>query len=161
MMFCSGCGYGNIQGVNYCKQCGANLNPAPTKPTSPWLAGLFLAVIAFITLAGFMIPVMMLSDLSGKGFDNDTLLAISFFFLLSTVIIDGFLIHLLTRLLGFSKQAKQEAKLVVSTQPKYQTSEQQFQQLPEPPLSMPSVTEHTTRNFEPVISREQRNRETS
>jgi hypothetical protein len=160
-MFCSGCGYENLQGVNYCKQCGVKLNSAPSKSFSPWLAGIFLVVIAFITLTGFMIPVMMLAELSGKGFDNDSLLAMSFFFLLSTVIIDGFLIHLLTRLLGLSKQAKQEAKLVVTTQPKYQTSEQQYQQLPEPPSSMPSVTEHTTRNFDPMISREQRNRETS
>lgn len=160
-MFCSGCGYENIQGVNYCKQCGANLNPAPSKSTSPWLIGIFLAVIAFITVVGFTMPMVILSELSGKGFDHNSLMVLSVFFLAATILIDGFLIYLLTRLLGFSKQAKQEAKLIITTQPKYTTSEQQYQQLPEPPLSMPSITEHTTRNFEPVISREQRNKETS
>jgi hypothetical protein len=153
-MHCSVCGFKNLQGVNYCKQCGVNVNPAPTKATSPWLAGFFLAVIAFITVTGFAMPMVILSELSGKGFDQEGLMVLSVFFLIATIIIDGLLIYLLTRLLGFSKQAKQEARLIVTAQPKYTTSEQQYQQLPEPPLSMPSVTEHTTRNFKPIPSEE-------
>ncbi len=160
-MFCSGCGYENIQGVNYCKQCGVNVTPAPSKPASPWLVGIFLAVIAFITVAGFTAPMVILAELSGKGFDHNSLMLMSFFFLMATILIDGLLIQLLSRLLGFSKQARQEAKHIVTSQPKYTTSEQHHQQLSEPPLSMPSVTEHTTRNFEPIIAREQRHKETS
>jgi hypothetical protein len=160
-MFCSACGYENLQGVNFCKRCGANLNPTPSKSASPWIVLIFLAAIALITVIGFVGPMVMFSELSGKGVDEDPLIAMAFFFLTATTVIDWLLIRLLTRLLGFSKQKTQEKHAAIAPQPKYVTSEQPYPQLPEAQISMPSVTEHTTRNFEPVISREARNRETS
>jgi hypothetical protein len=160
-MFCSACGYENIQGVNFCKRCGANLNPTPSKSASPWMVLIFLAAIALITVIGFVGPMVMFSDLSGKGIDEEALMGVALFLLTATTIIDTLLIRLLARLLGFSKQKAQEVHPVIATQPKYVTSEQTYRQLPEPPISMPSVTEHTTRNFEPLTAREPHNRETS
>lgn len=162
-MFCSVCGYQNLQGVNYCKQCGANLNPASPKSISPWIVAIFLSVIGFITLAGFTIPIIAVTDLihSQLDFNKEKLMIIPLLFLLATFGIDFLLIRLLSRLLGLSKQGNQEPHPLLMGQPKFVTSEQPNQQLPAPPNSMPSVTEHTTRNFEPIISREQHNRETS
>ena len=160
-MFCSICGYQNLQGVNYCKSCGTNLNPSPPKAISPLVVAIFLVVIGFIMVVGFTIPILAMSELHGKGFGSDPLMVMAFFFLLATFGIDAMLIRLLSRLLGLSKQSRQEPHPLLTKQPKLVTSEQAEQQLLEPQISMPSVTEHTTRNFEPIISREQGSRGTS
>jgi hypothetical protein len=160
-MFCSACGYENKQEVNFCKRCGANLTPAPVKTASTGMVGLFLAAIALITVIGFIGPMVMVAELSHKGMDEEPLVGLAFFFLTATTIIDWLLLRLLTRLLGFSKQKTQQKPAMLVPQPKYVTAEQPYPQLPEAHMSMPSVTEHTTRNFEPIISRESRNRETS
>lgn len=160
-MFCSTCGYENRKGVNFCKQCGANLNSTPEKSASPWMVLIFLTAIALITVIGFVGPMVMFSDLSRKGLDLEPLMAMALFFLTATTVIDWLLIRLLTRLLGFSKQKPQAVHPTIAAQPKYVTAEQHYPQLPEPHMSIPSVTEHTTRNFEPVSSRESRSRETT
>ena len=160
-MFCPNCSYENTQGLNYCKRCGANLNAAPQKNIAPGILAIFLAAIAFITVVGFMLPMLAMAGLSNNGFNKDSLIAMTFFFLLATFGIDFMLIRLLSRLLGFSKQGQQAPHPMMIAKPKYVTSDQPFQQLPEPPITMPSVTEHTTRNFEPLLSREPRSKETS
>jgi hypothetical protein len=167
-MYCTGCGFENIQGVNFCKRCGANLHPTPAKLASPWIAGILLLVIALITVIGFVGPMIMMSELSHRGTNLEPLMAIAIFFLAATTIIDVLLIRLLTRLLGFAKVKYPAPGTMTTAQPKYVTSEQAYQPLPEPKISMPSVTEHTTRNFEPIITEEprgrgagHRNRETS
>jgi hypothetical protein len=157
-MFCSACGFENIQGVNFCKNCGANLNPSAAKTQSPWLIGIFLAVIALITVIGLIGPMVVLSDLSHKGTDEEPLIAMTIFFLAATTIIDWLLIRLLNRLLGFTKVKEPGRGRAVVAQPKYVTSEQPYQQLQEPQISMPSVTEHTTRNFEPIIPADRHSR---
>jgi hypothetical protein len=157
-MYCSGCGQENIQGVNFCKNCGANLNPSKAKSASPWTVGIFLVVIAFITVIGFVGPMVMLSELPGNGLDEEPLMTMAFFFLAATTTIDWLLIRLLTRLLGFAKVKEPAPPKITAMQPKYDTSKQPYQQLPEPHISMPSVTEHTTRNFEPIIPADQHSR---
>jgi hypothetical protein len=160
-MFCPTCGDENTQMLNYCKRCGTNLNVAPAKTISPLIVALFLAVVGFITVLGFVTPMIALSELSNKGYGTEPLMTMAFFFLLATFGIDFMLLRLLSRLLGFSKQGKQEPHPLVTKQPKYVTSEQNYQRLPEVQIPISSVTEHTTRNFEPIVSREQRKRETS
>jgi hypothetical protein len=157
-MFCSACGFENIQGVNFCKHCGANLNPTVAKSHSPWTVAIFLAVIALITVIGLVGPMIVLTEMSGKGIDEEPLIAMSIFFLAATTIIDWQLIRLLYRLLGFTKGKEPKPARITASQPKYDTSKQPYQQLPEPQISMPSVTEHTTRNFEPIIQADQHNR---
>ncbi|MBI3652656.1 MAG: zinc ribbon domain-containing protein [Acidobacteria bacterium] len=160
-MFCPTCGFENAQGVNYCKRCGANLNNAPAKTISPAIVAIFLAVVGFITVIGFTIPMVAMSELSHKGFDSERLMGIAVFFLIATFGIDFMLLRMLSRLLGFTRQGRPEPHPLLVKQPKYHTADQTVQRLPEPPISMPSVTEHTTRNFEPVTSREARTKETS
>jgi hypothetical protein len=160
-MFCPTCGEDNTQGLKYCKRCGVNLSPVPAPTISPLIVTVFLAVIGFITVLGFVTPMIAMSELSRKGFNGEPLMGLAFFFLLATFSIDFMLLRMLSRLLGFTKQGRQEPHPLLQKQPKYVTSEQHYQQLPEPPVPIASVTEHTTRNFEPVGSREQRSRETS
>jgi hypothetical protein len=148
-MYCPKCAFDNTQGLSYCKNCGANLNGEASKNISPSIVAIFLTVIGLITLAGFSMPMAAMSELSGKGFDKSSLMTFSFFFLLATFGIDFMLLRLLTRLLGLTKSNRQEPHPLVTRKPKYVTSEQSYQQLPDAPNSMTSVTEHTTRNFEP------------
>ena len=50
-MFCPSCGFSYTQKTNYCKRCGADLNPAGVtdapKKTHPNVIGMFWGVIAF------------------------------------------------------------------------------------------------------------------
>lgn len=160
-MYCPTCGEQNTQALNYCKHCGANLNASPTQTISPLMVTIFLALIAFITVMGFTIPILGMSELSNKGFGSEPLMTFAFFFVLATFGIDFMLIRLLSRLLGFSKQGRQAIHPLLTKKPKYDTSQQNHQRLPELPTPVSSVTEHTTRNFEPIVAREQHSRETS
>ena len=152
-MYCQNCGFNNDEGVNYCKRCGTNLNPIQTvKSVHPIVIVGFLFVILFITLAGFAMPMVAMSELHSKV-DQGILVAFSALFLLAVFGVDAMLIWLLTRLLGVAK-VKKQIEGIPKNRPKYVTSGQQYEALPAPPISVSSVTEHTTRNFDAVNSRE-------
>src|SRR5262245_38568904 len=154
-MLCQNCGFNNDKGVNYCKRCGTNLNPVQTaKSVHPIVIIGFLFVILFITLAGFAMPMMAMDDLHNKV-DQRVLIAFSALFLLSVFGINAMLIWLLTRLLGVAK-VKNRTDEMAEKRPKYVTSGQQYEALPAPPISIGSVTEHTTRNFDKVNVQERR-----
>lgn len=159
-MYCQNCGFGNDEGVNYCKRCGTNLQPAPTaKPVNPFIVGCFLLTILFITLAGLMLPMVAMSELHGKV--NEGLLnGFSLLILLVVFSTNAMLIWLLTRLLGVGIWKKPK---VTGTEPRprYVTSGQEYDALPSPPISMTSVTEHTTRNFDAVPVRQRQTGETN
>lgn len=154
-MYCQNCGFNNDDGVNYCKRCGTNLNPIQTvKSVSPIVIASFLLVILFITLAGFAMPMMAMDELHTKV-DQRILISFSALFLLSAFGINAMLIWLLTRLLGIAKVKKRNDE-ISEKRPKYVTSGQQYEALQAPPISLASVTEHTTRNFDKVNARERR-----
>ncbi|MEW6130964.1 MAG: zinc ribbon domain-containing protein [Acidobacteriota bacterium] len=158
-MFCPTCAFENNEGVNYCKQCGANLNPVNQKTVSVLGVGTFLAVIAFITICGFAIPLAAMSGLAHDNFDKDGLMLLAFFFVSATVTIDVLLIRLLSRLLGVAKNHQRDLHPLMTRAQKNQnpiTSPS----LPAPPIAVSSVTEHTTRNFNPVGSRVHQVRDT-
>jgi hypothetical protein len=159
-MFCQGCGFGNDEGVNYCKRCGANLQPTPAaKPANPFIIGCFLLTILFITLAGLMLPMVAMSELHGKV-NEGMLNGFSLLILLVVFSTNAMLIWLLTRLLGVGiwKKPKDTGS---EPRPRYVTNGQQYDALPSPPISMTSVTEHTTRNFDAVPVRQRQTGETN
>lgn len=158
-MFCQFCGLENTQGRNFCKRCGEVLNPQAlsnqtTRSNSPFVTAVFLLVICTITIAGFALPMVALTELYDKVHQG-ALLFFATILLGAVVGIDAMLIHLFTKYLGLSKLQAQPVQLPVTRQ-KYNTSEKDFAPLPEPPYSMPSITEHTTRNFEPPVEKRAR-----
>lgn len=160
-MFCPSCGTEYTIELKYCNRCGANLSTsvAPqaveqvivnvTKPTLI-IGGLILIV----TLGGFGGLVGGAIRLAEILHGNDSFMAVILFGMLTILIVDIFLVRLLSKLIN--------AALSPSAQPQLGTTVQtgmpaQFQN---PTTTarlqgMPSVTENTTRFFEPYRSPEE------
>jgi len=146
-MYCSSCGKVVAQGLSYCNYCGAKLNlkeegDSRLPNVKPELlvsamAGLFiLGLIAIIMMMGMMKQVM--------GLSVESVLVISLlpFFLL--LFLEGVFIRLLFR-------GRRGTDATTGSLSRGQSTKEldaaQMRPLPEP---LSSVTEHTTRAFEPI-----------
>ena len=150
-MYCSSCGVAVAQGLGYCNYCGAKLNGAkgdsiskspevkPELLVSAMVAVFVLGLVAIAILTGVMKSVLNLDAGQILGFA-----ALSFLIML---LIEGVCIWLLLRR---TRGAEDTSKSLPS---KNQTTNElnaaQERALPEP---VTSVTDHTTRAFEPIYS---------
>ena len=147
-MYCSSCGAAAAQGTSYCNVCGAKLNGArggaaidPSGLTPDSLV--WAAVAVFVVGLGGMIGLLAVLK-ETVGFSNRTTFAIAAAFLLLTLAIEAVFIGLL---LWRTKAMKNEADAASSKSAETkELGAAQPQALPE---HVPSVTEHTTRAFEP------------
>ncbi|HJQ22663.1 MAG TPA: zinc ribbon domain-containing protein [Blastocatellia bacterium] len=146
-MYCPNCGAESVQGLRYCKQCGANLNlttemmPPARFPMA--LTIIFLMLIALISIIGGVGAFALASDMSMHNQPPSNVLAIMILGPLVTLGVDVLLVWLLLRLVKIYHQP-------AAPQPLPQAVPRAFTppQLDAPPSSVGSVTEHTTRNFE-------------
>ncbi len=149
-MYCSSCGVAVAQGLSYCNYCGAkssgakgdNLIKSPeVKPellVSAMVVVFVLGLVAITILMGVMKSVL---DLNGGQ-----ILAFTMLCFLIMLMIEGVCIRLLLR----RKRGAGEADTVpLKGQATKELDAAQARALPEP---VPSVTEHTTRAFEPIHS---------
>jgi RsiW-degrading membrane proteinase PrsW (M82 family) len=157
-MYCPSCGIDSVDGLKFCKRCGAGLS-ASTTPIEPQASsgkamGTMLFLVALVSIAGFIALFSTVYSLAERpGFDPRSLIAIMAFGGATVLGVIGLLVWLLLRLTGYQPAAhheKTEKTLARDYAP---------QQLPASPLSMPSVTENTTRNFDPAVYREKGARE--
>jgi hypothetical protein len=154
-MFCPVCGVEST-GLNYCKRCGNNLtlpavNPASTPQPKQWGFGFGVAIAALslataaVALAGLGIVLTFVEDLARQSeVDRDLpkmILVLGIMMVSGISILLGFQI---ARLIG----ARQSAP-VSQPQPQQLVQPRQIQ-IPPPPAGVMSVTEHTTRTFNPV-----------
>ena len=160
-MYCPNCGAESTFGLNYCKRCGSNLTDATqTPPVSParniWAALVLAAATTGIVLGGFGIIFSQTLGLIGPqppGYSppvHDAVAVAGMMVLFGSaaiVLVSLMLIKLFSRMMGFSSNEKP------SRSSKAFTPAQRFPQIQAPPVSMDSVTEHTTRNFEPRVRR--------
>lgn len=149
-MFCPVCGAESTQGLNYCKRCGAGLNasmpPIEGAPASGRSLGLMIFLLSVVSVAGFIALFSTVYSLGERQtFDSRALIAIMAFGGATVFGIVGLFVWLLLR-------------LTTSQRPPIQTrTERPFMrehipsQLAPPPSSIPSVTENTTRNFDPAL----------
>lgn len=150
-MYCPNCGDQTTQGLKYCKRCGVGLSAsaAPIEPKTSFgkMMGMLLP-IAIVSLGGFIALFTTVYSLGERAsFDTRALIGIMAFGGATVVCVIGLLVWLLLRLAGYEPvphQDKSERPPVRNYAP---------QQLPASPISMPSVTENTTRNFDPVAYR--------
>ena len=161
-MYCPNCGAESTFGLNYCKRCGGNLSETapPASPTSAKnvLAALILAAATTgMVLGGIAIIYSMTLGLIGPqppGFspavhDSIAVAMMMVGFGTATIaLVAMMLIKLFARMMGLSNAAEKPAKTARAFVPA-----QRISQIPAPPISMDSVTEHTTRNFEPRMHR--------
>jgi hypothetical protein len=100
-----------------------------------------LMLPALVAIAGIIALFVTIAHLGGRGIDPKVLLGITAFGGATVVGVVGMFVWLLRRIAGVHTPSRQLEK---APQPVEQ------RQLQEMPSSMPSVTENTTRNFEPV-----------
>jgi hypothetical protein len=166
-MFCSSCGSKATIGMRYCKQCGENLfttnhlddSPRLVSNNSGWVAFFLAAATVAIVLGGFGIITEFVSDLMTPkpfapmqtDFDDNLAVAIPMIVLGSgTIFATVFLImRLFSRMMNFPQDRKSQKQ---KSDPPIQY--QQPPPIQAAPHSMSSVTEHTTRNFDPVPMKE-------
>ncbi len=150
-MYCSSCGVSVAQGLSYCNYCGAKLSGAESdnvikspevKPellVSAMVAVFVLGLVAITMLMGVMKTVL---DLNVGLIVAFTLLSF-----LIMLVIEGVIIRLL---LGRKRGAEEAGDTVLwKEQATKELDAAQARVLPEP---VPSVTEHTTRTFEPIYN---------
>lgn len=155
-MYCPNCGDQTTQGLKYCKRCGAGLSTSTTpieeKASSGKAMGTMLFLVALVSIAGFIALFSTVYSLGERPeFDTRALIAIMAFGGATVMGVVGLLVWLLLRLTTSFKeaalrQATTETPLIRDYIP----------QLPAPPAS---VTENTTRNFDPSVYKDKGARE--
>ncbi|MCI0490125.1 MAG: hypothetical protein L0229_26325 [Blastocatellia bacterium] len=160
-MYCPSCGVECLQGLKYCKHCGANLSGAASsdEPRINFskVAGMFwpIAAVCIVGIIGLLITV---TEMARMNFEPKFLLGIVAFISAMIFGVVGLMIWLLLRLTDIHHKSDQKPDDRAQ-------KEHSPLRLPDTPFAVPSVTEHTTRNFEPQAKpesgAEERKRESS
>jgi hypothetical protein len=150
-MYCSSCGVSVAHGLSYCNYCGAKLNdkkadavvkPAEVRPESlvfGMMATFIFGLGAITLLMGMMKAVLKL--------EPGLIIAITLLSFLIMLLIEGVFIRLLLR-----RHKVTEGGAEAAPSKGQETKELDGSQARALPEHMPSVTEHTTRTFEPIYS---------
>jgi hypothetical protein len=150
-MYCSSCGVAIAQGLSYCNYCGAKLGGAKddsvikspeVKPETLVAAMVFAFVFglgAITVLMGVMKAVLHL--------DVRLILFFALVSFLTMLSLEGVFMRLLLRR---KRKVEKAADPVLLQAPG--TNELDVARARSLPEAMPSVTEHTTRTFEPISS---------
>ena len=150
-MYCSSCGVAVAQGLSYCNYCGEKLNgkkgdsvvkSSEVRPES--LVGAMVVVFVFGLAAITVLMGVMKAVLHLEVGQIFAFTLLSFLIMLS---LEGVFIRLLLRRKRGTEEAG-DAVLLKGPATK-ELDAGQARVLPEP---VPSVTEHTTRAFEPVYN---------
>lgn len=150
-MYCPDCGDHSTQGLNFCKQCGAALssldNGSDVEPRSRanwfvWALALFTVLIGFGGVA--VIFGMSFVMAQNPTVDKDFPIALVVFGSLSFVGVLAVLVYMLLRLAGAGPGAARKTRSKGK-----QRRDAVAPQIEAPPATLSSVTEHTTRTFEP------------
>ena len=157
-MFCPSCGTEDTLGLPYCNRSGANLGGMTAPPAAPVVINLTKPTliigltVAVLTLGGFagLVEGARALALNLRGESNDPLIALIVLGMITLLTVDIFLVRQLSRVItaalssGVQTQSKRPSAIATPAAPQLQR-----------PITArlepaPSVTEHTTRFFEPV-----------
>jgi len=149
-MYCSSCGVVVTHGLTYCNHCGAKLTAEkgdkPIKSSEVKPEALIWGMVAVLVF-GFVAIVFLMMAMKMVGLNVGQILAFTILSFLIMLLVEGvFTWQLLRRKRGAEETGdtglskEQAAKELDGAQARL---------LPEP---KPSVTEHTTRAFEPIYS---------
>ena len=149
-MYCSSCGVAVAQGISYCNYCGAELigekrdnviKSSEVKPEA--LVWGMVAVLVF----GFAGTVFLMMAMRMVGLNVGQILAFTILSFLMMLLVEGVFIWKLLR----RKRGAEETGDPALTK-KQATKELDVAHARVMLEPMPSVTEHTTRAFEPIYS---------
>jgi hypothetical protein len=150
-MYCPACGVSVAQGLSYCNYCGAKLNEKKgeslSKSSEVKSETLIQGMIAvFVCGLGAIIGLMAVMK-AVLDLNVGLILAFTLLSFLIMLVIEGVFIRLL---LHRTRGAAETSDTQLSK--KQTTKELDAAQARALPEAMPSVTEHTTRSFEPTYS---------
>jgi hypothetical protein len=150
-MFCPSCGAESAQKTNFCKRCGANMNPAANTVEvhlpRAGVTGMVWAIAAF-SLIGLIASLIMLGGLGGpgSGYSEGSVIFAFVVCLMFIFSVAGLLTWQMARLINTYRdsvrQTINKAQLEVSPPPQPQPG-----YIPAAQSSTPSVVEHTTRQM--------------
>lgn len=151
-MYCPSCGLQQTQELRYCPRCGANLAPTAQEQTPSLIGPIWAVSLAttVITLAGLAFVFIFAMMLVTRGIQvNGSLLLVISFFLLIVLVIGGLLARQLSRLVNlYHKTGGQTPAKAKPGQNELAGREApRLEAASEPPIS---ITESTTRTFEPA-----------
>lgn len=160
-MYCPNCGAESTLGLNYCKRCGGNLTDAtqssPTTLPRNIFAALILATATVgIVLGGLSIIFNQTLSLIGPQapgmtpptHDAVVVAGMMVLFGSAAILLSTFLlVRLFSRVMGFGSSTSGPA----ASPAKAIQAAHWLPQIQARPVAMQSVTEHTTRNFEPRV----------
>lgn len=149
-MYCSSCGVVVAQGLSYCNRCGAKLSGVKgdsivqsreVRPES--LVWGMVAVLVF----GFVGIVFLMMAMKMVGLGVGQILAFTILSFLIMLLVEGVFIWKFLRRKRGAEETTDTSLL--KEQATKELDAAQSRALPEP---LPSVTEHTTRAFEPIYT---------
>ena len=146
-MYCSTCGVAVAQGLSYCNHCGAKLNRGDAVVNSSEIRpGLLINAMVVTFIFGLVAITVLMGVMKSLGVPIERVLAFMLFPFLLMLVLEG----VFMRLLLWRNQGTGETDKVLSKQ--QATSELDAAQTPVLSEGMPSVTEHTTRAFDPIYT---------
>jgi uncharacterized membrane protein len=147
-MYCSACGVVVAQGLSFCNYCGARLGgekgeslikSSEVKPVSLLWGMIAVLVFGLVAITFLMMAMKMV------GLNVGQILAFTILGFLIMLLVEGMFIW---QLLRRKRGAEETGDTAVSKE--QATKELEAAQARVLPEAMPSVTEHTTRSFEPI-----------
>ena len=151
-MFCPSCGAESAQKTNFCKRCGANMNPAANTVEvhlpRAGVTGMVWAIAAF-SLIGLIASLIMLGGLSGPG-NGYTPASVIFAFVACLTFIfsvAGLLTWQLARLINTYRDAVRQTINKAQFEVSPPQPQPQPVYIPAASSPSPSVVEHTTRQM--------------
>jgi hypothetical protein len=148
-MYCSSCGVALTHGLTYCNYCGAKLSgekdvqaikSSEVKPE--FLVWGMVAVLIF----GLVAIMFLMMAMKMVGLNVGQILAFTLLSFLMMLLVEGVFTW---KLLHRKRDAEKTREALSNEQAKTELNAAQARELPE---ALPSVTEHTTRTFEPIYS---------
>ena len=148
-MYCSSCGVAVTQGLPYCNYCGAKLSTGDSgdKPPDIRPGGLVTMMVATFVMGLFTITIFMGVMKSVLHFEYGALVAFTALSFLIMLMLEGIFIRLLFR--PFKHRDSEPRKTFQNDRASTKELEAGSRQPMEP---VSSVTEHTTRAFDPIYS---------
>ena len=148
-MYCSSCGVAVTQGLAYCNYCGAKLSSGDSGDRPPDIrpGGLVTMMVATFVMGLFAITIFMGVMKTVIHLDTGAMLGFTSLSFLIMLLLEGIFIRLLFRPI---KHRESEPRNTFQNN-RASTKELEAQsRLPMEPIA--SVTENTTRAFDPIYS---------
>ena len=151
-MFCPSCGAESVHKTNFCKRCGANMNPAANTVEvhlpRAGVSGMVWAIAGF-SLIGLIASLIMLGSMGGpwSGYPKE-LIVIAFIACLALIFsVAGLMTWQLARLINVYRDAVTQTinKAQFEVSPPHPQPQPVY--IPAAQSRAPSVVEHTTRQM--------------